>query len=232
MQARKMINTVIFDLDDTLYDEIDYCKSGFAVAADFLHEANPSISKQSFFDELWNQFRNNNRTRTFNATLASLNLPCDEDLIKQLVRTYHDHRPAITLPADSRTVLEQLQSSYTLALLTDGFLPAQKFKVEALGIAPLFSSVIYTEELGRDCWKPSTAGFEKILTELNIPASQAVYVADNAAKDFMAPNRLGMTTIQITRPNRIHTDQPSSAEAAPNHTITALEQLAPLLRNL
>lgn len=227
-----MITTIIFDLDDTLYDELDYCKSGFASVADFLHNANPSISKQSFFNELWNQFQNNNRTHTFNTALESLNLPCNEDLIKQLISIYRDHRPAITLPADSKTVLEQLKDTYTLALLTDGFLPAQKFKVEALGIAPFFASIIYTEELGRDCWKPSTAGFEKILAELHITASQAVYVADNAAKDFIAPNRLGMTTIQITRPNRIHTDLPSAPESAPNHTITALEQLAPLLRNL
>ncbi len=227
-----MINTIIFDLDDTLYDEIDYCKSGFAAVADFLHNANPSVSKQSYFDELWNQFQKKNRTRTFNTALESLNLPCDEDLIRQLVRIYRDHRPNITLPADSRTILEQLQGSYTLALLTDGFLPAQKLKVEALDVAPFFSSIIYTEELGRDCWKPSPAGFEKILDELHIPAEQAVYVADNAAKDFIAPNHLGMTTIQITRPNRIHTDRPSGAENAPNHTITALEQLAPLLRNM
>jgi putative hydrolase of the HAD superfamily len=232
MQARKMINTVIFDLDDTLYDEIDYCKGGFAAVADFLHNANSSVPKQSFFDEFWNQFKNNNRTRTFNSALESLNLPCDEDLIKQLVRIYRDHRPAITLPADSKTVLEQLKNSYTLALLTDGFLPAQKLKVEALDIAPFFSSIIYTEELGRDCWKPSPAGFEKILDELHIIASQAVYIADNAAKDFIAPNRLSMTTIQITRPNRIHTDQPSGAENAPKHIVTSLEQLASILLNL
>jgi FMN phosphatase YigB (HAD superfamily) len=31
-----MITTVIFDLDDTLYDEIDYCKSGFMAVAEFL----------------------------------------------------------------------------------------------------------------------------------------------------------------------------------------------------
>jgi len=232
MQARKTINTVIFDLDDTLYDELDYCKSGFAAVADFLHNGNPAISKESFFDEFWDQFQKNNRTRTFNAALESLNLPCNADLIKQLVRIYRDHRPTITLPADSRTVLEQLQGSYTLALLTDGFLPAQKLKVESLGIAPFFVSIIYTEELGRDCWKPSPVGFEKILDELNIPANQAVYVADNAAKDFIAPNRLGMTTIQISRPNRIHTDRPLGPEETPKHTITTLEQLAPLLRNL
>jgi FMN phosphatase YigB (HAD superfamily) len=29
-----MIKTVVFDLDDTLYDELDYCKSGFMAIAE------------------------------------------------------------------------------------------------------------------------------------------------------------------------------------------------------
>jgi len=227
-----MINTVIFDLDDTLYDEIDYCKSGFAAVADFLHNANPSISEKSIFNELWNQFQNKNRTRTFNAALESFNLPCGDNLIKQLVSVYRDHQPNITLPQETRTILDDLKASYTLALLTDGFLPAQKLKVQALGIAPYFSSVMYTEELGRKFWKPSPAGFERLLSELAVRPGQAAYVADNAAKDFIAPNQLGLTTIQILRANRIHTDRPSGPKDAPRHTITNLTQLAPLLAKL
>ena len=227
-----MITTVILDLDDTLYDEIDYCRSGFAAVADFLHKANSNISKDSFFDELWGQFQNNNRTRTFNAALKALGLSCDKNLISLLVKVYRDHHPNITLPKESKTVLKQLKDSYTLALLTDGFLPAQKFKVEALGIESYFRCIIYTEELGKDCWKPSPVGFEKILDTLDVPADQAVYIADNATKDFIAPNRLGMTSIQIQRPGRIHTGAPPIPQASPKHTITDLSQLPPLLGNL
>ena len=31
-----MITTVVFDLDDTLYDEVEYCRSGFEAVAEFL----------------------------------------------------------------------------------------------------------------------------------------------------------------------------------------------------
>ena len=31
-----MITTVVFDLDDTLYDEIEYCKCGFTAVSKFL----------------------------------------------------------------------------------------------------------------------------------------------------------------------------------------------------
>jgi putative hydrolase of the HAD superfamily len=227
-----MINAVIFDLDDTLYDEIDYCRSGFAAVADFLHSANPSISKKSLFNELWTEFQKPNRDRTFNAALESLSLPYDDDLIKQLVSVYRDHKPNITLPQDTKTVLDELKALYTLALLTDGFLPAQRLKVEALGLARYFSSIVYTEELGRQYWKPSPVGFEKILTELDVTADRAAYIADNAAKDFIAPNQLGIASIQIQRPNRIHTNQPQDPAGAPKHVITGLSQLPPLLRIL
>jgi putative hydrolase of the HAD superfamily len=227
-----MINTIIFDLDDTLYDEIDYCRSGFAAVADFLHKANSYISRKAFFDELWGQFQSGNHTRTFNEALKTLGLSYDKELIMLLINVYRDHRPDITLPKESKSVLKQLKSSHTLALLTDGFLPAQKFKVEALGIESYFSCIVYTEELGRDCWKPSPVGFEKILDTLDIAADNAVYIGDNASKDFLAPNQLGMTSIQFERPNHIHTGEPPIEQARPNHVISDIAQLPALIGNL
>ena len=113
--------------------------------------------------------------------------------------------------------------------MTDGFLPAQKLKVRALGIEKYFKSIIYTEELGRQFWKPSPAGFEKLLRDLNAKPETCAYVADNPAKDFIAPNQLGFTTIQIIRPNRIHLDTPKTPDATPKCTINNLSQLLELL---
>lgn len=227
-----MINTVIFDLDDTLYDEIDYCKSGFAAIADFLHNANPSVSKESFYKAIWNQFENNNRTSTFNAALASLNLPCDDNLINQLVTVYREHCPNLNLPTETKAVLEQLKDSYNLALLTDGFMPAQRLKAQALEIVDYFSCIVYTEELGREFWKPSPAGFEKILQKFGAKPNQAVYVADNVAKDFIAPNSLGMASVRVMRPNSVHSNKPTDPQQAPQHSINSLAKLPALLRKL
>ncbi|MFA5423928.1 MAG: HAD family hydrolase [Phycisphaerae bacterium] len=227
-----MINTVIFDLDDTLYDEIDYCKSGFAAIADFLHNANPSIPRESFYKAIWNQFENNNRTSTFNAALASFNLPCDEKIINELVAVYREHQPNISLPPDSKKILEQFKGLYNLALLTDGFMPAQRLKAEALGIIDYFSCIVYTEELGREFWKPSPAGFEKILKHFSIHADLSVYVADNVAKDFIAPNSLGMASVRVIRPNTVHSNKSTDPQQAPQHTINSLAELPALLRKL
>ena len=136
-----MFTTVVFDLDDTLYDEIDYCKSGFTAVAEFLAAMPQMPSTERIFEVFWQQFTAGNRTKTFNTALEELAIAAaDSDkLITDLIEVYRNHVPKITLPAESRDVLNQLTEKYTLAMITDGFLPAQKLKVQALGIEKYFN---------------------------------------------------------------------------------------------
>jgi putative hydrolase of the HAD superfamily len=224
-----MITTVVFDLDDTLYDEIEYCKSGFTAVAEFLANRLDGFSAEQIFNVFWKQFTTGNRTKTFNAALGELKISCDDKLIIKMVELYRNHRPDIELPQDSREVLDRLSKKYTLGLLTDGFLPAQKLKVGALGIEKYFESIIYTEELGRDCWKPSPTGFIRILDELNAKPENTVYIADNEKKDFIAPNRLGILTIQLIRPARIQTLTGGQPNASARNIIDQIISIPALL---
>ncbi|MBN2455723.1 MAG: HAD family hydrolase [Sedimentisphaerales bacterium] len=227
-----MITTVIFDLDDTLYNELDYCKSGFNAVSEFLAELFPGSSAENISVVIWEQFTNGNHQTTFNAALEKLKIGYDQELIRQLVKIYRNHIPQITLPEDSRSVLDELSACYSLALLTDGFLPAQKYKVKALGISDYFKCIVYTEEFGREYWKPSPVGFEKILKDLRTTPQNAVYVADNPVKDFIAPNKLGFSTIQLLRPARIHIKSPDQAEFEAKYTIDKINDLPSLLQQL
>ncbi len=227
-----MITTVVFDLDDTLYDEVEYCKSGFGAVARFLADLPEAPTAKRIFGAFWGQFTASNRTKTFNAALDELGIDYDDKLIDELLKVYRNHIPKITLPADSKDVLHQLSEKFTLALLTDGFLPAQQLKVEALAIEEYFKHIVYTEELGREFWKPSPAGFEKIMQDLNIKPETISYVADNEKKDFIAPNKLGILTVQLIRPARIHTESAKEPPAAPQYVIHKISQLLPLLDKL
>ena len=227
-----MITTVVFDLDDTLYDEIDYCRSGFASVAEFLANLPGTPSSEHIFDVFWTEFTAGNRTETFNTSLERLGITVETKLIDDLVKVYRNHVPKITLPADSREVLEQLSGKYTLAMLTDGFLPGQRLKIQALGIEGYFKCIIYTEELGRECWKPSPAGFEKLIRLLDVKPQNIAYVADNEKKDFIAPNKLGFLTVQLIRPARIHTDSHPETGAAAQYVIHRISRLPLLLDKL
>jgi len=227
------ITTVVFDLDDTLYDEVDYCRSGFEAVADFLVEVHRvPAAPADLCTAFWRQFHSGNRTETFNAALKELGLAFDEQLIAGLVRAYRGHVPTIRLPKESRDCLANLRRSHDLAILTDGYLPAQRLKIRALGITGYFKCILYTEQLGREHWKPSPVGFVKVLEALHAQPGQAVYVADNAAKDFIAPNSLGMRSVQVARPLRLHKDPPPVPSAAPQHSLDSLSQLPALLQGL
>ena len=227
-----MITTVVFDLDDTLYDEIDYCKSGFNAAAESLAKHPKTPNAKNIFESLWKIFNSGNRSTTFNAVLDELKIPYNDEMIKSLIDLYRSHKPNLNLPTESKKVLDQLSAKYKLAMLTDGFMPAQQLKVRALGIEQYFQQIVYTEELGRQFWKPSPVGFEKLIEELNEKPQNMAYIADNQLKDFIAPNKLGMATIRIIRTNRIHNQPPPHQDAAENHSIEQLDQLAVLLKRL
>jgi len=227
-----MITTIVFDLDDTLYDEIDYCRSGFTVVAERVAKLPKAPSAGQIFDTIWKHFTAGNRKKTFNAALEELGISYDDRLIQKLIRAYRNHAPKIKLPQESRDVLEKLIAKYTLALLTDGFLPAQRLKVKALGIEKYFRCILYTELLGKQFWKPSPLGFERLLANLNIKSESAAYVADNEEKDFIAPNKLGFVTIQIVRPARIHSGSSEQPDAAAKYVIDRISQLPDLLERI
>ncbi len=224
-----MITTVIFDLDDTLYDEVDFCRSGFRAAARHIATLSDKWSACDIFETIWKCFTTGDRGSTFNAALAELGIPCDAGIIAGLVEIYRTHVPDLALPPESRKALDELRGRYTLGLLTDGFLPTQRLKVQALGIEHYFQAIVYTEELGRDHWKPSPRGFEKALEMLDARPEYTVYVADNETKDFIAPNRLGLLTIQVLRASGLYRQPSPLPEAAPKLRIDRIDELSRLL---
>ena len=116
-----------------------------------------------------------------------------------------------------------------LGLLSDGFLPAQRHKLDVLQIADLFDAVLFTEDMGRDCWKPSPAGFETIREKLAVPHEGCTYVADNPAKDFVAPNQLGWRTIQLLWGGQIHAGNAAPEGGRPKIVAAGLDALAKAL---
>jgi len=68
-----------------------------------------------------------------------------------------------------------------------------------------------------------------LLETLNARPKEAVYVADNEAKDFIAPNRLGMLTIQVQRPHGQHRLATPLPNAAPKHRIDKIGNLSKVL---
>ncbi len=58
---------------------------------------------------------------------------------------------------------------------------------------------------------------------------QAAYVGDNEAKDLIAPNRLGLLTVQLRRPGGLYRQPSLSPDAAPKVRIDKIGDVATVL---
>jgi len=220
------IDAIIFDLDDTLYPERAFAFSGFAaVAAAFQAQLGDPATAAERMRQL---FDTKHRPRVFNAILAEAGLGDDTALIARMIDTYRSHHPTITLFPDADAVLTELRGKYKLGLITDGPLQTQRNKIDALGIRPRLDEIIITSELGPQKGKPDQTAFQLMADRLEVEHSACMYVADNPAKDFVAPKALGWKTVQITRSKGIYRDVHADPEAKAHHAVETLVRLPDL----
>ena len=157
--------------------------------------------------------------------LAELGLKEDREMIGRMIEVYRNHGPAIGLFPDADTTLNELRGTYRLGLLSDGRASTQWTKIDALGLRDRFDVILVTSELGPGFAKPSPRPFDCISTRLQVVDSRSAYVADNPAKDFLAPNALGWTTVQVRRADGLYRDQTPPRGGVAKHVIDRLNQL-------
>jgi len=223
----RTIKAVVFDLDDTLYSEREYAFSGFtAVASAFKGQLGDPVDTIAQLKAL---FDTEHRPRMFNALLNQRGLPEDEQLVVAMVETYRRHIPRISLYPDADAALTRLRAQYKLGLISDGRTDTQTLKLNALKLLPRLDGTIVTSELGPGYEKPHPRPFEWMAESLGGDHDQYAYVADNAAKDVIAPNALGWMTIQIVRPDGIYRGAPPAEGGDPRHIIDTLDDVDPIL---
>jgi putative hydrolase of the HAD superfamily len=225
LSAMSPIHTFVFDLDDTLFAESDFVASGFA-AVDAWLLANHKVA--NFRREAAALFAAGRRRTVFDAALERLQRPATPKLIAELVHVYREHFPSITLLPDAASTLSWAYENGRVALLTDGYRVTQENKVKALALTNRFECIVFTDELGREFWKPHPAGFCRIMKELAGPPEGYIYIADNPRKDFIAPRALGWKTARIRRAGGEH----AAVEAMPHEAADCEVSNLPELREL
>lgn len=221
-----MVRAVIFDLDDTLYPEHSFVLSGFAAVERWLEAQGRSGPFAKVAAEL---MATGLRGTIFDATLHRLGWELDPAMIQKMVRVYRGHVPAIRLFDDAEWILTRLRPDFRLGLVTDGFAEAQRSKIAALDLERRTDLCVMTDLLGPGSWKPSPAGFLRCMEALGVRGAECVYVGDNPAKDFVAPNQLGWLSVQVHRPDGVHAGAkaPPGGEAAEH--IRSLRELEGVL---
>lgn len=185
------IKGVIFDLDDTLYSEKEYVKSGYKAVSDYLGG--------NFEDKLWSFFE--------------AGKPAIDELLKELgqesekeeaLKIYRAHKPNIHLYPGVAEMIENLKAKgIKVGIITDGRPEGQRKKLDALGLR--VDDVIITDELGGVQFrKPCDIAFRIMVTRWRLNPADVVYVGDNPVKDFQAPQQLGMKSMLVMNEDGIY----------------------------
>lgn len=211
---------VLFDLDDTLYKEIEFLKLGYYAVAAWLQSEyglceNPCNRMFETYRRGGNVFVELNES-------CRLNVP-----ISDYLSVYRGHKPDIVLPTPTRILLDTLISrKCILGIITDGRSITQRNKIAALGLERYVSSdhMLISEEFG--CEKPCPDNYRYF--ELKYPGCRFCYVGDNLQKDFTAPNKLGWKTIcLLDNGQNIHKQhfEQTDTGALPQIKIRSLDQI-------
>ena len=183
---------MVFDLDDTLMRERDFCRSGFrAIERDLCRRFGPGY--------LGVALRMNSRLIRRENYFALLEEILQND-VKEYLELYRTHRPErLDFAPGGRELLDALkEKGVVMALVTDGRSLTQRRKIEALGLDEYIPgyNIYISEERGAD--KTNPASFRDIVRRYP-EARRFIYIGDNLRKDFIIPTLLGWETVLISR---------------------------------
>ncbi len=197
---RRQVKAVVFDLDDTLYNQRQHLARAFQAVGKLLEEE-VGLNKNHVRKRLLELASTHGSAsgKLFNLLLEEFEIPVSKRLLKRMVEAFYSYKPRKLKPYKSALeVLTKLKKvGVKLGLLTDGNPELQRFKLKALGVEDYFDAMVVTDEFGRSFRKPHPKGFREILRQLRVKPSEAVYVGDNPYKDFGGGKSIGMLTIRV-----------------------------------
>jgi len=219
------VRLVIFDLDDTLYPEIQFVYSGFLKVSEYLSKK-LDIDRLKLFEFLISSFEKGIRRNNFDLLLEKFGI---EEDVGTLVQIYRNHYPKISLYPDSKYILEYLKSrTFKIALITDGYPVTQFNKIGALRLTR-YLDAISVNDISRGESKLYEKSFLKVLKALDVQPDKAVYVGDAPEKDFVVPNKLGMCSVRVIRKEGLYSSKDDNSEFPPDYKITSLVKLKEIL---
>jgi putative hydrolase of the HAD superfamily len=248
-QGSRRIEAVLFDLDDTLidWDEVSVSRDEYyrprvsrlhAFLTDKGYELPPAPELQSILDQAifatWEEAKKSWVIRPYgdilSQVLLNLGLFIEGLNINELLRVFGwEAWPGVVNFPDTIPVLEELRRrGYKIGLLTNSFLPMwmRDVELESFQLITYFDARITAADVGYV--KPHPNIYYALLDRMKISPDQAVFVGDRPKNDIAGANAVGLISILMDPPHL----QRELNGVVPDHTITTLSDLLPLLEEL
>jgi putative hydrolase of the HAD superfamily len=186
------IKTLLWDLDDTLYDEKTYVKSGFQSVASFVGKKY-SQDPSDVFQSLWGSFLSDGRGKNFDA--LTVKFPQLKEKTKDLVDLYRTHLPSIEIEPEIQALLRSLKKAgFRMGMITDGWETAQKKKVESLDLYSIFDKIVFSQKNGLEFRKPHPSSFQEMLDYFQAQPNETMMIGNDYDRDIEGAKLLGIQT--------------------------------------
>ena len=227
-----MIEAVVFDIDQTLWDFHSLRRAGLAACLSLLRERYPDTTPSEWtIDDLQKRFDELEATST-GKRLASIRHQSlaaaaaevaryDEKLPRELSEIYfkHRHGPSAPFP-DAIPALDKLkQNGYRLAAMSNG-----NSRLDQIGLAGWWDRVLLGPEHGLA--KPDPAIYSRLSTQLGCEPHQIVSVGDDPVNDVAGAQAAGWRGVWNRR-----TEAPLPIGIMPDAIVAKLTELPAIIAN-
>lgn len=188
------IKGIVFDLDDTLYPQISYKRSGFKAVSAWL-ASQYRLKESVVLSGLENILTQYGPSYPYMFDRLVERMTIDAGVVPEMVRVFIEHEPKILCFDGVLPMLSRLRSKYRLGILTDGRFSVQQKKITALGLKNIVDEIMYSDSLGLE--KPAIELFQWFENKFQLDGENLMYVGDNPKKDFYGANRRSWATVCV-----------------------------------
>ena len=221
MRRRHTPRTVLFDLDDTLFDHEQAARSALT-RVHGLHDAFTDWPFDAFerahsrvLEELHLEVLAGGRSideareERFRRLFAAVAVPDDRERVRSTAVAYRDAYLAGRRPIDGAlALLAALKPRVRIGIVSNNLLAEQQGKMRLCGFDPYVDALVVSEAVGVS--KPDPAIFAHALAALDCEAAEAVMVGDSWPADIVGARAAGIRAIWFNRARRPAPD-PSTA---------------------
>jgi len=204
------ITTLLFDLDDTLFDHMATARAALAATAasrptlrqvplaelyqrysELLEELHPLVMTGQLTYLAARQLR-------FQRLLAPYEPAVAAAAVARVAEQHYEHYQRLRQPvAGALALLQRLKPAYQLGIVTNNRTAEQEEKLRHLGMRGLVDALITSEGVG--VLKPAPAIYEVALRRLGATAAETVMVGDNWPADVLGALAVGIRPIWLNR---------------------------------
>ncbi len=204
------ITTILFDLDDTLFDHMATARAALAATAasrptlrqvpleelcqrysELLEELHPRVMAGQLTYLAARQLR-------FQRLLAPYEPAIAVAAVTRVAgQHYADYQRLRQPVAGALALLQRLKPAYQIGIVTNNRTAEQEEKLRHLGLSGLVDALITSEGVG--VLKPDPAIYEVALRRLGATAAETVMVGDNWQADVLGALAVGIRPIWLNR---------------------------------